>query len=337
MESGGNSSIVTSQSMKPRNANSRPPRSIDFLKAVVNAQFENLYDQLSTLTPSSLENQSWFKAKLVDFHSSEPKQRSILTSQHFKSLKELRNNAEIIMLKPDKGSGVVIMNKPDYKNKMESILSDKSKFLTDVDFDGLRKLEKKVNSNLVKLLNMNVINKDEFNLLKPMGSAYPNLYGLPKIHKPNTPLRPILSMCRSLAHNLAKWLTKLLNPIRNQYYNVKFTFQSEHFRQIDGVAMGSPLGPFLADVFMGYVENLVGDSIRKMGLYKRYIDDIIIIAELTNSGEIFRVSVDEVTDGRNGAVNLRSNSFIQSISLKNLCLLISSKSFSLPSRLILSF
>ncbi|CAH8588028.1 unnamed protein product [Schistosoma mattheei] len=157
----------------------------------VNAQFENLYDQLSTLTPSSLENQSWFKAKLVDiahhFHSFGPKQRSILTSQHFKSLKELRNNADIIILKPDKGSGVVIMNKSDYKNKMESILSDKSKFLADVDFDGLRKLEKKVNSNLVKLLNMNAINKDEFNLLKPMGSAYPNLYGLPKIHKPNTP------------------------------------------------------------------------------------------------------------------------------------------------------
>ncbi|VDO98135.1 unnamed protein product [Schistosoma margrebowiei] len=287
-----------------------------------------------------LENQSWFKAKLVDiahhFHSSGPKQRSILTSQHFKSLKELRNNADIIILKPDKGSGVVIMNKLDYKNKIESILSDKSKFLADVDFDGLRKLKKKVNSNLVKLLNMNAINKDEFNLLKPMGSAYPNLYGLPKIHKPNTPLRPILSMCRSPIHNLAKWLTKLFNPIRNQYCkysltdsfelinylkdiniktktmcsfdvntlftnvplmktidilcdfissknlplpfpvktlkdllllctdNVKFTFEGEHFRQIDGVAMGSPLGPLLADVFMGYVENLVGDSIRKI-------------------------------------------------------------------------
>ncbi|CAH8484819.1 unnamed protein product [Schistosoma mattheei] len=43
--------------------------------------------------------------------------------------------------------------------------------------------------------------------------------------------------------------------------------------------MGSPLGPLLADVFMGYVENLVGDSIRKMGLYKRYVDDIIIIGD----------------------------------------------------------
>lgn len=38
---------------------------------------------------------------------------------------------------------------------METILSDKNNILADVDFDGLRKLEKKRNSNLVKLLNIN--------------------------------------------------------------------------------------------------------------------------------------------------------------------------------------
>ncbi|CAH8541707.1 unnamed protein product [Schistosoma haematobium] len=59
--------------------------------------------------------------------------------------------------------------------------------------------------------------------------------------------------------------------------NVKFTFEGVHFAQIDGTALGSPLGPLLADVFMGYVENLAGDSIRKMGLYKWHVDDIIII------------------------------------------------------------
>ena len=234
---------------------------------------------------------------------------------------------------------------------MELILSDKSKFMADFDSDGLHKLEKKVNSNLTKLLNMNAIDKDEFHLLKPMGSVYPHLYGLPKIHKPNIPLRPILSMCRSPTHKLAKWLTKILNPIRHQFCkyslidsfdlikylkdmniktktmcsfdvntlftnvplrktidilcdyislnnlplpfpvetlkdllllctdNVKFTFQGEHFRQIDGVAMGSPLGPLLADVFMGYVENLAENSIQKMCLYRRYVDDIIIIGD----------------------------------------------------------
>ncbi|VDP56235.1 unnamed protein product [Schistosoma margrebowiei] len=59
--------------------------------------------------------------------------------------------------------------------------------MADVDSDGLCKLEKKVNYYLVKLLSMNAINEDEFNLLKPMDSSYPDLYGLPKLHKPYTP------------------------------------------------------------------------------------------------------------------------------------------------------
>ena len=115
------------------------------------------------------------------------------------------------MLKLDKGSGVVVMNNSDYKNEMESIIGDESKFMTDVDSDGLRKLEKKVDSNIMKLLEMNAINKDELNSLKSMGPVYPDSYGLPRIYKLNIPLRAIPSMCRSPTHNLAKWFTKVLN------------------------------------------------------------------------------------------------------------------------------
>ena len=35
--------------------------------------------------------------------------------------------------------------------------------------------------------------------------------------------------------------------------NVQFMFDGTFYRQIDGVAMGSPLGPVLADIFMGQV------------------------------------------------------------------------------------
>ncbi|CAH8820668.1 unnamed protein product, partial [Trichobilharzia szidati] len=167
----------------------------------IDSQFENLYDQLSSLTPSSTDDQSWLKVKFVDvahqFRNSSRKQRSILISTHFKALKELRNRTDLVILKPDKGSGVVVMDRCDYKTKMLSILSDKSKFIADVPSDDIRKLEGKVNSHLVKLRGLDVIDKQEFNSLKPMGSDFPNLYGLPKIHKVDNPLRPILSMCNS--------------------------------------------------------------------------------------------------------------------------------------------
>ena len=44
------------------------------------------------------------------------------------AIKLLRSNKAILITKPDKGSGVVILNKSDYVNKMECILSDISKF-----------------------------------------------------------------------------------------------------------------------------------------------------------------------------------------------------------------
>ncbi|VDP25116.1 unnamed protein product [Schistosoma curassoni] len=55
--------------------------------------------------------------------------------------------------------------------KMESILSDESKFMAESDSDDLYKLERKINSNL-----MNVNNEEEFYLLKFMGLMYPDLY-----------------------------------------------------------------------------------------------------------------------------------------------------------------
>ena len=35
---------------------------------------------------------------------------------------------------------------------------------------------------------------------------------------------------------------------------VEFSFNYTLCRQIDGIAMGSPLGPTLANIFMGYLE-----------------------------------------------------------------------------------
>ena len=49
------------------------------------------------------------------------------------------------------------------------------------------------------------------------------------------------------------------------------------FRQIDDVAMGSPLGPALANIFAGYYENKPFASNSKTFVYQRYVDDIFAI------------------------------------------------------------
>ena len=49
--------------------------------------------------------------------------------EHFQAIKSLSCNEHIPITIPDKGSGVVILNKSDYIKKMGSILDDKTKFL----------------------------------------------------------------------------------------------------------------------------------------------------------------------------------------------------------------
>ena len=53
------------------------------------------------------------------------------------------------------------------------------------------------------------------------------------------------------------------------------------YRQIDGVAMGSPLGVLFAEAYMSHVESMAISSIDpKPFIYCRYIDDILWIFKL---------------------------------------------------------
>ena len=47
----------------------------------------------------------------------------------------------------------------------------------------------------------------------PKSENPPKLYGTPKIHKKETPLRPIVSTCGSITYGVAKYLAKILGPL----------------------------------------------------------------------------------------------------------------------------
>ena len=55
--------------------------------------------------------------------------------------------------------------------------------------------------------------KNQMNRLKPTASRPPKPYGVLKIHKPEVPLRPIVSCIGSLTYQLAQHVTSLITPL----------------------------------------------------------------------------------------------------------------------------
>jgi len=72
-----------------------------------------------------------------------------------------------------------------------------------------------------------------------------------------------------------------------------FQFRGMNFDQVDGVAMGSPLAPTLADVFMSDFENKIMDRLEAMGLkgWNRYVDDTF---SLLDNNQCAKIILDEL-------------------------------------------
>ena len=129
-----------------------------------------------------------------------------------KTLNSLKKDLNVIIVKQDKGSGVVLLNRSDYRDKMLDILGDWNKFRKlDDDPVKLTINHENIVKNFLKELDKNeTIIDDLYCHQKPTGSRPGILYGLPKTHKCNAPLRPILSFFHSHSFTIAKFLVSLL-------------------------------------------------------------------------------------------------------------------------------
>ena len=284
-----------------------------------------------------------------------------------RSINQLEKRDDIVITKPDKGTGVVVMDRSEYtkllneasinnaeKFKSVSLERPKSRGRPVKHYHPLLRKEKELETAVRKILPKEIADS-----ICPKGSRLAHLYGLPKTHKPRLAMRPILSATGTYNFKLAKWLDEKLKSLSLNKYPLKFAeklrekqmaegdilvsydvaslftnvpvdetiqiladkaFEKEWFNwkyklklekfelvellklavkhqlfqidgklyeQVDGVAMGSPLGPLMANAFMCSIEEKLEERNLMPSFYHRFVDDSITSQRNIASAEAF--------------------------------------------------
>ena len=363
------------------------PKSIDFKN--VQAAFEDLFTQAAPFVENrnkllKLKNclvncysdfiGNYFHSKRTNYYFSD-KTHTVIAS-----IQDKIKEHNLVIVKADKGQTVVIMHKSTYVQKMKVIIDDKSKFAEVNEEDTLSRL-----SRFQSFLYRNfksLLTEQEYKDIYPSASSIPVMYGLPKIHKSGTPLRPILSMVGCFNHAFAQWIGRQLGDLRQSKHVTKdsfslnflresnlngkyfvsydvvslftnipldetinliidslypkipglaakdqlfkgmtktifrnalnyclkdnvFIFDGKFYKQIDGCAMGSPLAPILADIFMNHLlePKIIRDQTHAfinitftgyniyetfyLKVFVRYVDDTLAVFDTEEEADRF--------------------------------------------------
>ena len=76
--------------------------------------------------------------------------------------------------------------------------------------------------------------------------------------------------------------------------SVEFSFNNNMHRQIDGVAMGSPLDPALANIFVGYQEAKLFNIAKRPLVYFQYVDDTFAVFNNEEDCNIFFIHLNSL-------------------------------------------
>ena len=127
------------------------------------------------------------KAILKKTHPPKPN----ISREEQKAIENLRKDDTRIVLTVDNGVALVVMNKQDYEKKAEELLNQTT--YNNITNDPTTRYKHKLINLLKTIKTQEGIGEALYKELYPTGAGVPKFYGLPKIHKKETPLRPIVS------------------------------------------------------------------------------------------------------------------------------------------------
>ena len=164
-------------------------------------------------------------------HAKPSKTTNIPKAQN-KALLNLKKDKEIIILPADKGKAVVVMNRKDYEQKLNSLLSDTKTYekITDKRRNPTTHMEKDLNKLLFTIKKADTTSDETgespqlpprlYHHLHSTDATPAAFYGVPKVHKTGMPLRPITSSIGAPTYNLSKYLASILSPLLHNKYSV---------------------------------------------------------------------------------------------------------------------
>ena len=287
--------------------------------------------------------------------------RSNITKEEFQAIRELKHDDNRIILTADKGVALVVLNKEEYIEKAEHLLNQQT--YRKIKKDPTPKQKTKLIKLLKKIKAEGGISEEKYKKMYPTGAGSPKFYGLPKIHKQDTPLRPIVSSTGTVSYNTSKELENILKPlvgwtthhlkntkdfiqqikdvkllpdetiisydtkalftsvpiqpviniIKNKLENDKdlklrtsmsvehitslleyclkstyFVFKGQYYEQLEGAAMGSPLSPIIANIYMEEFETkALSTAPNPPTLWKRFVDDTFVVIKKCHQEEFF--------------------------------------------------
>ncbi|XP_055538479.1 uncharacterized protein LOC129725997 [Wyeomyia smithii] len=135
----------------------------------------------------------------------------------------VKDNPDTIIVQSDKGKQTVIMYENDYNSKMLHLLSDENTYKP-TKTNPTSGFQKQNNDLVNRLLNLELIDSTTAYQLRTLSSHCPRKYGLPKAHKQDLPLRPVVPNIGGPSYMLSKYIGRIVRASIECEYNVTDSF-----------------------------------------------------------------------------------------------------------------
>ncbi|KAM7284931.1 uncharacterized protein ISCGN_031929 [Ixodes scapularis] len=133
------------------------------------------------------------------------------TPEEKAAIQNLREDKSIVVLPADKGNATVLLDRADYDEKALQLLNTDAYMI--LPKDPTAKIQASLNKMLSTIFDGYPESRGLYlGLICRNGSA-PAFYGLPKVQKPDVPLRPIVDFTTSPLRALSNHLHRLLSPL----------------------------------------------------------------------------------------------------------------------------